>query len=257
MSLDTIKHIREITGSGIVEVQKALKQADGDETKAIEILRKGGQALAAKRSARATSEGVIGVADTVGKVAFVRLTCETDFVARNDGFIDAANGLAKQALTLSADEMQTLATDKIKNELIIKIGENLQYGGTEVISGEILGFYLHSNRKVAAVVILSAGSADTAREIAMHAAAMKPQYLTPTDVPQEIIAKEQEIYREQLARENKPVEMIEKILPGKLNKYYSDVCLLKQAFVKDDKQTVEQYAASQKAVVKSFKVITL
>ncbi len=257
MSLEIIKKLRELTGAGMMDVKEALTEAGNDEEKAIEILRKKGQKMAAKRAERSTSEGVIAVAEGQNKIAFAKLACETDFVALNQDFITAAQDFAKRALEISADELKAEAEVKIKDELIVKIGENIQFAGSAVLAGQILGYYLHSNKKVAAAVVLKNGSVEVAREVAMHAAAMKPQYLKPEDVPAAVIAKEKEIYTEQLKNEGKPEAMLENILKGKINKFYSEVCLTKQLFIKDDKKTIEQFLADNQAEVESFIVSVL
>jgi elongation factor Ts len=130
--------------------------------------------------------------------------------------------------------------------------QNIQFGQSKKVTGSIIGSYLHSNKKIASAVVLSAGTPEVATDIALHVAAFRPDYLKPEDVPAELIATEQAIYRKQLEAENKPAEMIEKILPGKLEKYYSEVCLLKQKYVKDDSMTIEQYLKQNNAELASF-----
>ncbi|MFH0874067.1 MAG: translation elongation factor Ts [Candidatus Komeilibacteria bacterium] len=257
MSLELIKKIRTLTGAGMMDVQKALAEAGNDEQKAIDLLRERGQKMAAKRSDRETKEGVIALAKGQGKLAWAYLTCETDFVALNADFIQAVQDFADQALSQGADSVNANAPEKVNKELILKIGENIQFGGVASFSGAVIGSYLHGNRKVAAVVILEFGSQEVANDIAMQAAAMRPDYLQPADVPADIVAKEKEVYRKQLETEGKPAAMIEKILPGKLDKYYSEVCLIKQKFIKDDKLTVEQYLQNNQAAIVSFKYLAL
>ncbi len=252
MSLEVIKKLRTLTGAGIVDVQKALAEANNDEEKAIQILREQGQKMAAKREDRTTHEGVIAIAKGTDALAMASLTCETDFVALNADFLQAAQDFATEALTVDAETVKQNATDKIKNELILKIGENIQFGQSKKVTGSIIGSYLHSNKKIASAVVLSAGTVEVATDIALHVAAFRPDYLKSEDVPAELIATEQAIYRKQLEAENKPAEMIEKILPGKLEKYYSEVCLLKQKYVKDDSMTVEQYLKQNNAELASF-----
>jgi len=252
MSLEVIKKIRTLTGAGIVDVQKALQEANDDEELAIQILREQGQKMAAKREDRTTHEGVIAIAKGSQAVAMVSLTCETDFVALNVDFIQVAQDFAILALTTDATTLKAQADDKIKNELILKIGENIQFGTAKKIEGSIIGSYLHSNKKIASAVALSSGSMAVATDLALHVAAFRPDYLQPSDVPAELIATEQVIYRKQLEAENKPAEMIEKILPGKLDKYYSEVCFLKQKFVKDDTMTIEAYLKQNNAEIASF-----
>src|SRR3989344_3724702 len=255
MSLETIKKLREGTGAGMVDIKKALDEAGGDETKAVEILRKAGQKIAAKKAERSTNEGVIALAQKGGRVAVVALACETDFVARNENFITAASDFARKLLEIGKDGFKAWAEAEISNNLIVKIGENIQLNDFDVIEGPVLGFYLHANKKVAAVVVLSDGTEEQAREAAMHVAAMDPTYLKPADVPEEVLNKEQEIYKEQLVKEGKPEEMAEKILAGKLQKFYTEVCLLKQPYIKDDKMSVEQFL--ERAEIKEFKRFSL
>ncbi len=257
MSLETIKRIRTLTGAGIVDVQKALVEAGNDEEKAITILRQQGQKMAAKRIDRQTSEGVIALAQTETSIAVVRLTCETDFVARNADFVAVAQQFAEQTLAEGTEAVRTKAEEQIKNELILKIGENIQLAGVDLINGAIKGSYLHSNKKLAAVVVLKSGTTELANEVAMHVAAMRPDYLRSDDVPQDLIAKESEIYKQQLLSEGKPADMIAKIMPGKLQKFFSEVCLLQQPFVKDDKQTIEQVLKAANAEVESFYFFSL
>lgn len=252
MSLELIKDVRTITGAGMSDVKKALDEAGGDKDKAIEILRKKGQKIAAKKSDREIKEGVIAISQEGGKIAIVGLGCETDFVARNEDFQNAVDDLAKKLLEMGKDDFETWATKYIQDELVVKIGENLQLAIFDILEGNTIGTYLHSNKKVAAAIVLSEGKEETAREIAMHTAAMAPKYLKPEEVPTEELDKEKEIYAEQLKKEGKPEDMIAKISEGKINKYYTEVCLLKQNFVKDDKKSIEKFAEENGAVIEKF-----
>ncbi|MEK7139185.1 MAG: translation elongation factor Ts [Patescibacteria group bacterium] len=240
-TLETIKQLRERTGAGMVDCQKALAATNGDMTAAIDQLRKQGLEKAGKKAERSTAEGVIAVAKNAAAVAVVGLACETDFVARNADFVVAAQTLSDQLLA-SGDvaAFSPVANQKITGELMVKIGENMKLACADYVTGANVGSYLHSNQKIAAVVALSGGSADLAADLAMHVAASAPQYLAGADVPAEVVAKEREIYAEQMAGENKPAEVLVKIIDGKLNKFYAEVCLVKQPFVKDDSQTIEQ-----------------
>lgn len=254
-STELIKKLREITGAGIVDIKNALEAAGGSEEKAVEILRKSGQKIAAKKAERSTKEGVIAMERSGAKIAMVVLACETDFVARNENFIQSARDFAKKLLSTESADFKSWATAEIQNNLIVKIGENIQLKEFAVIQGEVLGGYLHANRKVAAVVVLSAGDEIKAKEAAMQVVAMNPSYSSPEDVPAEILEKEKEIYREQLKKEGKPEEMIEKILTGKIQKFYAEVCLVKQPYIKDDKISVEKFLGEAK--VKEFKRFAL
>ena len=141
--------------------------------------------------------------------------------------------------------------------MIVKIGENLQLNQASIIEGETIGSYLHSNKKVAGIVVLSGGNEEIAKDIAMHIAAFAPEYLQPEDVPADVLAKEKEIYTEQLKAEGKPAEIIEKIMTGKVEKFYSEVCLIKQAFVKDDKISIEKLLADNNAKIEKFSYYSL
>lgn len=241
MDLSQIKQLRELTGAGMSDCQSALTEANGDMEKAVEILRKKGQKMADKKSSRTAKEGVIAISKKDNRVAVVCLNCETDFVARNEDFIKSAQDLSDKLLELNDKaEFESFANDKIKNDLIVKIGENLQLGTYDIIEGKVLGYYLHSNKKIASVVELSSGNEELAKDVAMHITAMNPLHLNPSDVPADIVEKEKEIYKEQLKSEGKPENIIENILSGKLEKFYKEICLTKQAFIKDDKISIEQ-----------------
>ncbi|OGY48930.1 MAG: translation elongation factor Ts [Candidatus Buchananbacteria bacterium RIFCSPHIGHO2_02_FULL_45_11b] len=239
-----IVKLRELTGAGMNDCQAALAEAESDQEKAVEILRKKGTLKADKIADRATKEGVIALLKEADKVAVVALACETDFVARNQDFIETVAELGKKLLSGGeVENFKTWAEDKIKNELIVKIGENLQLVAADIVFGQVIGSYLHLNKKIAAVVILSGGRQELANDLAMQIAALAPKYIKPEEIPAEEIDKEKEIYRQQLKNEGKPENILNKIIEGKLQKYYSEVCLIKQAYIKDDKITIEKLLA--------------
>lgn len=237
-----IMKLRQTTGAGMVDCQNALTEANGNFDQAVEILRKRGEAKAAKKADRETKEGLIAFASKDNRLAVVQVACETDFVARNEDFIKTVNSYAERLLNMNLEEFKAWVETEIKNTLIVKIGENIKLIDARLYENEpVIGKYLHSNHKAAAVVVLSAGTPEVANDIAMQVVAMSPEYLNPESVPADVIAKEKEIYIEQLKKENKPDTIIEKIVSGKLNKFYEEVCLTKQLFIKDDKITVEKY----------------
>jgi len=236
-----IVKLRELTGAGVGDCKVALEEAAGDLDKATEILRKKGAIKAAKKSDRATNEGVIAIAKSGNKASVVGIACETDFVARNEDFIKTVNDFADKLLNTNENDFRQWADDRIKNELVVKIGENIQLAAAEVVEGEVIGTYLHSNKKIASVVILSGGNEELATDLAMQVAAMSPKYIKPEDVDSKELEKEKEIYAEQLKAEGKPEAMLEKIIAGKISKYYQEVCLIKQSFIKDDKIPVEDF----------------
>lgn len=255
MDIQTIQKLRQQTGAGMVDCQKALAEANGDYEKAVDILRKKGEAKAAKKADRATKEGLISIARQDDKVAVVSLACETDFVAKNQEFIQAVDDYAQKLFSMPVEEFRQWAADDIKRELVVKIGENIQLKDAELFDqAKVIGFYLHSNKKMAAVVVLNdEGDIDLATDLAMQVVAMSPDYISVEDVPAEEIEKEKEVYRAQLEQEGKPEEIIDKIVAGKINKYYEDVCLLKQPFIKDDKMSVENYIKSKGEAIKVLK----
>lgn len=256
--MEKIKQLREKTGAGMVECKKALDEANGDMEMAVEILRKKSGAKAAKKADRMTGEGVVAVAlsEDKKKASIVNVLCETDFVAMNTDFKAFANEVAIAGLTGSSEEF--FASNR--EGVIVKVGENLTLGGAVVLEGEYVSTYVHSNAKLAGVVVFNKViDAEVSAGIAMHAVAMAPTYLKPEDVLTEEVEKEKDIYREQLLKEGKPAEMIEKILGGKVSKYYEDVCLLKQLYIKDDKKSVEQILkeTDASAVIEKFVRVVL
>lgn len=252
VDIKTISELRDRTGAGLADCKSALEEGGGDIEAAIEILRKKGGIKAAKKSDRTTTEGVIAMTRAQGKVAIVGLKCETDFVARNPDFIGAVQGLADKLSTMTEADFRPWAEQYIKDELALKIGENIQLGDSALLEGEIIGSYIHSNKKLAASVVLQGGDEALASDIAMHVSAMNPKYLTPDQVPTEEIEKEKEIYRALLTQEQKPEAIWDKIIEGKLAKYYEEVCLLNQMFIKDDGLSIAKLIESQGATIVSF-----
>lgn len=252
MSIDlkTISQLRDQTGAGIADCKKALEEGDGDITKAIEILRKKGEIKAAKKSDRATKEGVISIAKEGNKISAVAISCETDFVAKNEDFINTVNDFASKLITMPEAEFKTWVDGVLKNELVVKIGENLVLSNSALVEGDVLGSYLHFNKKAASIISLNGGTEELANDIAMHATAMSPKWLKPEDVPAEVVAKEKEIYAELLKQEGKPEQIWEKIMEGKMAKFYEENCLLNQIFVKDDTKKISDLLGS--ATIKEY-----
>ncbi|HNV96803.1 MAG TPA: translation elongation factor Ts [bacterium] len=257
MDIAQIKQLRDLTGAGMSDCQKALEETNGDLNQAVELLRKKGEQLADKKSSRTANEGCISIIKKDNKISVVGLNCETDFVARNSDFISSTKELSEKLLETGVENFESIADDKIKNELIVKIGENLKLAFFEIIEGSPISYYLHTNNKIASIVSLIGGSEELARDIAMHATAMNPAYLHPEDVPNDIIEKEKEIYREQLSKEGKPENIIENILNGKLDKFYKENCLTNQLFVKDDTKTISKLLEENQAKIDKFRRFSL
>lgn len=214
--------------------KKALEEANGDEEKAIEVLRKKGEAKSAERAERSTNFGVVAIEEANGKAAVVVLGCETDFVAKNEDFVNVAKSFAKEVL----EKGEGLDLASRMNDLNIKMGEKIELKTVKVLEGTNLGSYIHGNR-IGTLVALNGGEKETARDVAMHVAAMNPRVVSPTEVSEELLAKEKEIWTEQLKNEGKPEEIIGKIMMGKEKKFREENALLTQAFVKNPDQTIE------------------
>lgn len=248
--MENIKQLREMTGAGMVDCKKALDEAGGDLDKAVEILRKKGIAKAAKRTDREANEGVIavGVNADASEGYMVEINSETDFVSRSEKFQE----FAKQVLELIKESKpadlesllaSSLGVSTVKESLENLsgvIGEKLEIKRFSIINGGTVAAYSHLGGRMGVLVALDqAGKSDIAMDIAMQVAAANPKYLVPAEVTAEELEKEKEIARELLLKEGKPAEMVEKIIEGKMSKYYSDVCLTEQEYIKDDKKKVK------------------
>jgi elongation factor Ts len=249
--MEKIKELRDMTGAGMLDCKKALDESQGDLEKAVELLRKKGIAKAAKRSEREASEGIIltSVSDDSKKAYALELNSETDFVAKNEKFQELAKSiidLIKANNPSSSDELLKMdlngasVEDNINN-LSGVIGEKIDLGRFSLVEGSSVASYSHLGGKIAVLVALDKeGKEDLALDVAMHIAASNPRYLKDEDVPSEEIEKEKAVYKEQLLKEGKPEEMIENILKGKVKKYCSEICLLSQEYIKDDKKKVSE-----------------
>ena len=255
VSASQVSELRARTGVPMMAVKQALDEAGGDNDKAIEILRKRGLAQAVKKADRDQKEGAFFIASTSSKAAIVCLRCETDFVARNEDFQKLGQSFAQTLLDKNEPGLQEEADAKLP-EAVQKLGENIAMGDSEIIEGASIGAYVHSNRKIAVVVALDKPGMDTeAKDAAMHAAAMNPLYVTPEEVTADVIAKEKEIWKEQMKDDKKPAEIMEKIMLGKEKKFREENALLKQAFVKDPSKSVEQTLSGAKVVAYVRKAI--
>ncbi len=264
-----VNNLRKATGAGMMDCKKALVEAEGDFDTAIEILRKKGQKVAAKRADRESTEGAaiakVNDANTVG-VSIV-LGCETDFVGKNENFVNLANQLAELALNcatkdefLAADFNGMSVADKLIEQTGV-IGEKLDINAFEKVEAPFVGSYIHAGNKIATLVGLSSateGADVVAKDVAMQAAAMNPIALNEEGVDAAIIEKEIEIAKEQLRAEGKPEAMLDNIAKGKIKRFFKDNTLVNQDFIKDNKQSVAQYVKSIGDVtVTDFKRVAL
>ncbi len=267
ITAEAVKTLRERTGAGMMECKKALTETGGDLDAAAELMRKSGLAKADKKASRIAAEGVVVIERSAdGKLAaIVEVNCETDFVAREKDFQNFAANVGKVVLASCVTDVEAVlgakladgsTVDETRRVLIAKIGENISVRRAAIMeSSGIIGAYLHGTR-IGALVALKSGDESVARDIAMHVAAINPPHMSLADVPAEVVAKEKEIQLELIKQDprnsGKPEEMLAKIIDGKLRKWMGEITLLGQPFVKDDKQTVEQYLKSAKAEIASY-----
>ena len=265
-----VNKLRQITGAGMMDCKKALVEAEGDFDKAIEILRKKGQKVAANRSDRESTEGAAIAfvnADKTQGVA-ITLNCETDFVGKNEGFVALANQMAEKAINfatkedfLTSDFGGMTVADKLIEQTGV-IGEKIEIGSFEKLEGAFVGSYIHAGNKIATLAALSAnvdGAEEASRNVAMQAAAMNPIALNESGVDQSIIDKEIEIAKEQLRAEGKPEAMLDNIAKGKIQRFYKDNTLVNQDYIKDGSMSVAKYIQSVNAdlTVTGFKRVAL
>ena len=251
-----VNKLRKDTGAGIMDCKNALVEAKGNFETAIEILRKKGQKVAAKRADRDSSEGAViaMVNETENKGVIISLNCETDFVAKNELFVDLAKSICRIAINCSSiEELLSSIHDSmtIEEKLIEQtgvIGEKLEIGSFEFIESEFVGFYIHAGNKIATLIGLSdkfENSKEVSKNIAMQVAAMNPIALNEDGVSKEIIEKEIEIAKDQLRAEGKPEAMLENIANGKLKKFFKENTLINQSYIKDNKSSVQNYIHSE------------
>jgi len=251
-----VNKLRQITGAGMMDCKKALAEAEGDFEKAIDYLRKKGQKVAANRADREAKEGyIIAQTNAEGTKGYlVAISCETDFVAKNQDFVNFAQGILDVAIANNPADAEALkalpfdgatVNDKVF-DMVGKIGEKIELSRYEMIESPKVIAYNHPGNRLASMVGLSSASApeSAGKDVAMQIAAMSPVAIDKGDVDSATIERELEIAKEQIRAEGKPEEMVEKIAAGKLNKFYQESTLLNQAFIKEDKKSVGQYLDS-------------
>lgn len=272
ISAKDVKALRDQTGAGMMDCKKALAEANGDFEKAIEVLRKKGQKLSLKRADRDAAEGVVIAKVNADKTrgVVVRLSCETDFVAKNDDFVDMTERIADLALSTWANDKEELLSkdfggitlgDKITEQIGV-IGEKVELAAFDKLEAPLVTSYIHMGNKAGVIVGLtkeSEGAEEAGKDVAMQIAAMKPVAVNKDGVSQAIIEKEIEIGKEIALKEGKPEAIIEKIALGKLNKFFKENTLLAQTFVKDNSMDVEGYLKSidKDLTVTDFKHVAL
>jgi len=257
-----VKKLREITNAGMMDCKKALIESDGDFEKAKRILKEKGQSKADSKSGRTTAQGLVVIESNEDQAVILEVNCETDFAAKDNLFTEFVDRIASLILQNDLDDMEQLEKQKLddfenveeyRKFAISKLGENITVRRFKRIDLDgILGRYIHGS-KIASLVLLDCDdSAELAKDIAMHVAASKPEYISNSDIPEEVIKEESRIHRAQVKREGKPKEIIDKIVDGKLKKQFDQLTLMGQEYVKDPDITVEKLLEDQDASVKSF-----
>jgi len=252
-----VKELRDRTGLGMMECKKALGEADGDVELAIENLRKVSGLKAAKKEGRTAADGVVAVkvADDNSYAVAIEVNSETDFVARDAGFLAFVNLVLDAAFTTRQTDVAVLMAGDLENAreaLVQKIGEKISVRRVSLVEGGVVGGYLHLNSRIAVLVQLDGGSDEVAKDIAMHVAAVNPTVVSSDQMPAEVIEKEKEIIRAQPDMAGKPAEIVEKMIGGRISKFLKESSLVDQPFVKNPEQTVAQYAKAGGAVVTNF-----
>ena len=257
-----VKELREKTSAGMMDCKKALVETNGDMSAAIDWLRERGIAKAAKKSDRVADEGLCSVAIDGNTAVIFELNSETDFVAKNEQFLSLLDKLGKilvankpanveEALAIEVDGT---TVDAMLIEATSTIGEKITLRRLTVVEkadNEFFGSYLHMGGRIAALTVVE-GKEEVAKDAAMHAAAINPQYLTVDQVPAEVVAKEREILTQEALNEGKPANIVEKMVEGRIRKFLADVCMLEQPFVKDGDVTVAKYAKNNGSTIKLF-----
>ena len=242
-----VKELRDITGAGFMDCKKALLATDGNIEAAIEEMRKSGALKAAKKASRTAAEGIIACARKDNVAVMVEVNSETDFAAKNAEFVDFANKVAQIALDNDIADIEALKAAKYDDKqtvaealtaLIAKIGENLNVRRIVRMQGDNLGVYVHSNKHIGVIVALKGADAETAKNVAMHVCASKPDFVHPEDVSAEVVEHERQIQIEIAVNSGKPKEIAEKMVAGRMKKFTGEVSLTGQPFVMDPSKTV-------------------
>ncbi len=263
ISASLVKELREKTGAGMLDCKKALEANNGDINASIDWLREKGISKAAKKADRIAAEGLAAIKIEGNKAAIVEVNSETDFVAKNEEFVSLVNEILNAVINANVDTVEealNLSTSEgTINDLIVaktaKIGEKLSFRRFKVVEkqdNETFGEYIHMGGKIAVLTIVSDVDESVAKDVAMHAAAMRPSYVRTTDVPAEEVEKEKEILTEQAMNEGKPKEIAEKMVMGRIQKFYKEICLEEQPFVKDGDINVKTFVKNNGGEIKDM-----
>ncbi|HAB67405.1 MAG TPA: elongation factor Ts [Firmicutes bacterium] len=268
ISASLVKELREQTGAGMMDCKKALTECDGNIEAAIDWLREKGIAKAGKKESRIAAEGLADIFVNKNRAVMIEINAETDFVSKNDEFKDLIKTVGETILNSDAktlEEANALPYEDgtIKDLMIAKtskIGEKLDFRRLAVIEkndDENFGTYLHMGGKIAVVTVVKNASEEVAKDVAMQAAAMKPKYVFKEDVPEEEVAREREILKEQAMNEGKPADIAEKMVEGRINKFFKEICLSMQAFIKDGDIDVTKYVTNNGGELVGMRMFTV
>ena len=263
ISASLVKELREKSGAGMLDCKKALEAVDGNIEEAINWLREKGISKAAKKATRIASEGLAAIKTDGNNAVIIEVNAETDFVAKNEEFkslVDTILNTLLKSDVSSLEEAMKLETEEGTVEELVtqktaKIGEKLSFRRFNRITkkdNESFGSYIHMGGKIAVLTVVEGASEEIAREVAMHAAAMRPKYVVREEVPAEEVEKEKEVLKEQAINEGKPAEIAEKMVIGRVNKFYKEICLVEQAFIKDSGMSVADYVKNNGGEVLSM-----
>lgn len=257
VSASMVKELRSRTGLGMMECKKALKETEGNVDLAIENLRKASGLKASKKAGRTAADGVIAakVADDNSYAVVVEVNSETDFAARDEGFLAFVASVVEKAFAEKQSDVAALMAgdlESAREALVQKIGENIGVRRVQVVEGGVVGGYVHTNKRIGVLVQLEGGSDELTRDIAMHVAAVNPSVVNPADMPQDLVEKEKDIIKAQPDMAGKPEAIVEKMMIGRINKFLKEASLIEQPFVKNPEQTVGALAKASGATITSF-----
>ena len=263
ISASLVKELREKTGAGLLDCKKALEACNGEIDASIDWLREKGISKAAKKADRIAAEGLSAILVDGNDAVIVEVNSETDFVAKNEEFQDMVKTILETIIKSEVKEVEEALELETKegtiNDLIVsktaKIGEKLslrRFAKATKKDDESFGEYIHMGGKIAVLTIVKGASAEVAKDVAMHAAAMRPQYVSENDVPEDVVEKEKAVLTEQAMNEGKPKEIAEKMVKGRINKFFKEICLEEQPFVKDSDINVKTYVKNNNGEIKAM-----
>lgn len=260
ITANLVKELREKSGAGMMDCKKALSECNGNIDEAMDYLREKGIAKAEKKGSRIAAEGLANIYIEGNKAVILEVNSETDFVSKNEEFTSMLDTIGEAILKENETSLDNILNINLEdgtiNDLIVaktaKIGEKLSLRRVEVVtknSDEVFGDYLHMGGKIAVLTVLKGNDVDVAKDVAMQAAAMKPSYVFISDVPEDVVNREREVLKEQSLNEGKSADIAEKMVEGRIKKFYKEVCLLEQAFIKDSDISVDTYVKQHNSSV--------